>query len=291
MDNLQYIKVNSLHWIVQAIPESVTGNTVSVVIKRLSDGYTWHFTSLVFQNAENSGSMTFVSDILWKQSFTPPTEDTYIVTINNETLDVKYIQVLKAVGQPAPSGMTGAELTTLANLRAYLKKQTDDTTDDDLLEDLITRMSQAIETHCNRSFHDSTYTEYYRGNGKDRMLLRQYPINSITSIHDDTDLEFGSDTAKDADDIKISDEIEGMVILKDDIFTESTTENIKVIYNAGYASIPADLEQQCIRLCAAEYIESGGLVNASSEKAGDPEKIREKVWEYLDSHYRKPPYD
>jgi len=103
MDNLQYIKVNVLKWIVQAIPESSSGDTITAEIRRLSDGYTWNFTNLLFQNASNSGNMTFVSDIIWKQSFTPPTADTYIVTITDSTRDVKYVQVLQATTTTAAS--------------------------------------------------------------------------------------------------------------------------------------------------------------------------------------------
>lgn len=98
MDNNKYITVAILENIVQAIPTSIISDTVSIEIKRLSDEYTWNFSVLEFQNASNTGSMTFISGELWKQSFTPPTADTYIVTIENETLDVKYYLIYQAVG-------------------------------------------------------------------------------------------------------------------------------------------------------------------------------------------------
>lgn len=286
MDNLQYIKVGSLYWIVQAIPESATGNACTVEIRRLSDGYTWNFSTTQFTAAATTGNMTFINDILWKQSFTPPTEDTYIVTITNTTLDVKYVQVLKAVGAVAQSGVTGSELTTLANLKQYLDIDTDQTTDDTFLQNLITRISDDMERYCQRTFNASDLTEYYKGSGTRILLLRNYPVNSVTSIHDDTELEFGADTAIDSDDIKISDAVNGTIILNEGIFTESEKENIKVVYNAGYSTIPSDLEQACIKMCAAEYIESKGLVAAVEGSAEKAEKLRDQAQKVLDAYRR-----
>jgi hypothetical protein len=97
-----YITLGQIFNIVQAIPESQSGDTVTIEIRRLSDNYTWHFTNLVFQSGNNTGNMTFVNGILWKASFTPQTKDTYIVTIHDSTLDVKYVQQLIALNQATP---------------------------------------------------------------------------------------------------------------------------------------------------------------------------------------------
>lgn len=91
------IVANQYFPIVEAIPESVSTDTVTITIRRLLDGYYWNFSTLAFQVAEASGSMTWDYDIFWKQSFTPPTEDTYMVLIEDTTLDVKYPQALKAI--------------------------------------------------------------------------------------------------------------------------------------------------------------------------------------------------
>lgn len=103
MDSQQYIKTGKFCFIVQAIPESAADNNVTVAIKRLSDGFMWNFTNLVFEDALNTGPMVFTFDIFWKASFTPPTSDTYIISIENTTLDVKYAQVLVAVSDSIPS--------------------------------------------------------------------------------------------------------------------------------------------------------------------------------------------
>lgn len=284
MDTAQYIKVGTLFWIIQAIPDSATGDTVTVKIKRLSDGYTWNFSTTEFTEAATSGTMTFVSDNIWKTSFTPPTEDTYLVVIEDSTLDVKYFQTLKATGAVAQSGVTGSELTTYAHVKEYLGLGTDD--DETFIGNLITRVSDDIERECNRTFNASDLTEYYNGDGTNVLLTRNYPINSITTIHDDCDREYNSDDLIDSDNIIIDSEVEGRIVLDGTLFTKGD-KNIKLVYNAGYSTIPTDLEQACIKRVAAEYLESKGLVAGFAEGAErNPDKLRKQANVVIEKYKR-----
>lgn len=123
MDQSLYIKLGELFWIVQAIPESVTGDTVTIEIRRLSDNYTWNFSTLAFASGNNSGSMTFVNGITWKASFTPPTKDTHIVTITHAALDVKYSQTLIALNQSTPiQSVTEVTTVTASTLLAAVEQ-------------------------------------------------------------------------------------------------------------------------------------------------------------------------
>lgn len=115
MENF-YIKAEELFWVVQDIAGSADSDTVTVAVKRLSDGYTWNFTSLIFENAANTGTPTFISDILWKTSFTPPTEDTYIVTFNDATTGTKHVQVLVAVGGDEAVSFASKSEVKVANI-------------------------------------------------------------------------------------------------------------------------------------------------------------------------------
>ena len=114
MDLTYRVKVGILEWIVQSIPESLFTDTVKVVILRLSDAYTWNFITLAFENSANSAAMTFISDIDWKQSFTPPSLGKYIVKIHDETLDVKYRQYIDAVSTVDPIVSVAAITDTTA---------------------------------------------------------------------------------------------------------------------------------------------------------------------------------
>jgi hypothetical protein len=53
---------------------------------------------------------------------------------------------------------------------------------DSLLSTLITAYSEAIEKYCRRRFVSTSYDELYDGNGERRMLLRQYPIQSVQAV-------------------------------------------------------------------------------------------------------------
>jgi len=51
--------------------------------------------------------------------------------------------------------------------------------------------------------------------------------------------------------------MEGEILLNGDYFTEGVDiENVRVIYNGGYTTIPADLERAVIKLCAWDYLEA-----------------------------------
>jgi hypothetical protein len=114
MDMSMYVQVGKLIPIVQAIPQSLNTDTVIVTVLRLSDSFTWNFTSKLFTSTPATGTMTFVSDIIWQQSFTPDIEDTYVVTVYDSTLDVKYVQYLKAVGEQI--AVTSTSSTSKVNI-------------------------------------------------------------------------------------------------------------------------------------------------------------------------------
>jgi hypothetical protein len=50
------------------------------------------------------------------------------------------------------------------------------------LTDLITSVSDAIEKYCKRRFISHFYDELYNGSGDKRLLLRQYPLQSVQSV-------------------------------------------------------------------------------------------------------------
>jgi len=51
-----------------------------------------------------------------------------------------------------------------------------------VLQALITAYSDAIEKYCRRYFVSREFDELYNGNGDRRLLLRQYPIQSVQSV-------------------------------------------------------------------------------------------------------------
>jgi hypothetical protein len=135
-------------------------------------------------------------------------------------------------------------LLTRLQLKNFLGITQADATLDNLIHDLINRVSTLFESYCGRVFRAVDYTEYYDGGG--RMLFpNQNPINSITAIYEDSDWVWGSDSLIDASDYRIMD---SKYIIYDGFF--STGEgSVKLVYNAGYTSLPLDLTQVAIEEC------------------------------------------
>lgn len=72
-------------------------------------------------------------------------------------------------------------LTTLAAVKA--EALISDTTQDTLLEALITSASAAIRAYLDREIKRTTHTgEAYAVNGHQYLYLREYPVQSVTSI-------------------------------------------------------------------------------------------------------------
>lgn len=72
--------------------------------------------------------------------------------------------------------MAAKDLITLA--RAY-QALNGVTGQDALLGVLVTAYSEAVEKYCRRYFVSRTFDELYSGNGDRRLLLRQYPVQSV----------------------------------------------------------------------------------------------------------------
>jgi hypothetical protein len=107
---MQYITVNVAFTAVLRIPESQSGDTVTYVIYKASDGTTFA-----------SGSATFLAGNNWKVSFTPSsTDETYVLEITDSTLDRVVSEQYKATTAPVVtttpvSGTDAASLLTAVN--------------------------------------------------------------------------------------------------------------------------------------------------------------------------------
>ena len=156
------------------------------------------------------------------------------------------------------SAVTSADLTSTANVKTYMGISGTD--DDTLIGQLVSRASNAIENFCNRIFASTAYTEYHDGDGCARIILDHRPIISVTTIHDDLDRTFAASSLIAASDYITRDD-EGIVEWLSGNATFPSTAayfydgqlNVKVVYTAGYATIPDAVEQACIMMVAAMY--------------------------------------
>lgn len=169
---------------------------------------------------------------------------------------------------------TSIALLTLDEAKAYLKVDSD--TGDAMLGILINATSQWVKNYLNRNFVSTSHTEYYNGDGSDILMLKNIPIVSVTTIHDDTDRVYGSDTLVSATNYIVMKE--SGFIKAWDLYGSWTpgTANIKAVYTAGYTTgdagtMPYDLRLAVLRILDHQWRQgfTHRRLDVSSESIGD----------------------
>lgn len=180
---------------------------------------------------------------------------------------------------------------------------------DKLLERSINAASGMVSKYCNRDFIADTYTEYYKGSGRQKLILRQYPINRITSVKvDSAALTAGTDyvTADQA-------YLDQGIIFKDNGWTwygyliglvgepSAPVDNIEVVYSAGYTlateatrTLPWDLEDAVVSMVAEIYNQQNGrfigltqLTQGKLTYIWKNEKLIERYSSVLDAYKKR----
>jgi len=130
------------------------------------------------------------------------------------------------------------DLVTLAIAKLYTGSAA---ADDGYLQRIVTGASKAANKFCGRLLAARNLTEIYDGDGDIELITKNYPINSITSIHIDSTRAFAVGSLVPATYYIIDDDkrcIHGILTL----WTRGV-QTIQVVYNGGeVAPIDADLE-------------------------------------------------
>ncbi len=199
-----------------------------------------------------------------------------------------YVQVVTAAAGVVPSG---SYLTSLANLKESLGIT--DASKDTYLNNLIARATQTIERHVGRELVSATYTEYHDG-GNRSLLLRRGPIQSVTSVNLVTYDTAGAETldaqtagsyfayGKNDENWRLRGRLEW------NTGRWSFGQRLwKVIYVAGFSTVPFDLEQACIEVATWFYNQrkdignEGRAVGAESISFRPPGDMRERLDNFL----------
>jgi len=170
-------------------------------------------------------------------------------------------------------------LTSLANLKTYLNIS--GTTNNTFMETLVDRATALMEEYTRRNLkardysYDSDSEDYDKdnavmdGNDRDVLILPQRPVNSLTT------LRVNEQAIDESTGVYVCgwmiDKARGMVRLRCYLFTKGM-DNIELAYNAGYSTVPDDLEQACIEQAAWMYKQSPvgqGLLGVSSRSLQD----------------------
>ena len=125
--------------------------------------------------------------------------------------------------------------------------------DKTLVEDLIDMKTAEMETYIEREVMSRERTEYLDGKGARQLYTEQYPITTVSGIWDDFEWTWGSDTLVASADYRIHEDGRSVVRKLSAARFLDNAQNIKIIYTAGYASIPEDLKITCAREVLKEY--------------------------------------
>lgn len=154
-----------------------------------------------------------------------------------------------------------ADLTSLANVKTWLGVTT--STDDTLLSRLISAGSDYIQAWLNRDLTLQTYASYRDGGDGTRMMFRNYPVVSVTQVKIDNLLIPASVAGSN-----------GYVYTETSLsligyrFTRGYS-NVFLNYQAGYSSIPNEIEQACIELVSLRYKDRDRIGISSKTLAGE----------------------
>jgi len=163
-------------------------------------------------------------------------------------------------------------IVTLAEAKQQLNITTSNTNEDDLLTSWINETSDEVEHYCNRLFVSQSVTsEIHDGDGTSVIYPRYFPLQQLsvataptsadilaavqyrtspddtwTDIETDTDHIFydTGDTAKRC-----------YIELYDEYF-DAGRRNIKLVYKAGYATVPSDVKKVVLEKIQVRWNES-----------------------------------
>lgn len=184
------------------------------------------------------------------------------------------------------------ELTTLDNIKSYLGIELTDITKDTLLGELIDAVSEAIENYCHREFARLTRVEFYDGQSSPSILLLCRPAINVVSVHDDFAREFTAASLIPPENYVLY-ENEGILKLRYGIFSQGMM-NVRIEYEAGYATVPAAVEQAAKILAAHFYTraqsgadaitsESVGVYTVSYDTGEWPPQVRSLLSEFRET--------
>ena len=167
--------------------------------------------------------------------------------------------------------MAAGDLTTLANVKAWFAPPMTATVDDALLERLVTAASAFILSWLGRDIALCDYTETRDGTGGVRLAFANTPVTSVASVAiDAVEVPPAPDAIKPGYVFSAT-----QLYLRGRVFTRGS-QNVSLAYTAGFAAIPAEIEQACIELVALRYKERERIGHVSKSLGGETVAFSQK---------------
>lgn len=177
-------------------------------------------------------------------------------------------------------------LTSVAAAKVHLGIMPSDTSQDDILIRFINSASAKIESYTDRKFKKRQYVDFYDGRNNDRILLRNWPADKPTELWDDVGNKFDNEiNLIDPQDYDIEQSSDGGigVILVNGVKFSRGNQNVKVVYEAGYSSVPYDIEDACLFTVEFLYTaKQDRRIGVSSKgKNGETVQFRDDLPQYI----------
>lgn len=198
------------------------------------------------------------------------------------------------------------DLTNIANVKNWAGVLT--TNDDQIVQDIVTAFSGYVLQLTARGNSDGSvptgspfvtpqnYDEIYDGNGNDRLPLNNWPVTAITSVND-TGVPIPQSTSMNQPGWVI-DQSHKFLVLRGGGFTNLTdprrvagrffrgrvgftlgTQNVEVVYSAGFAAVPQDLEMVARKVCGLNYKRRQWIGQRSQAMAAGAGTVSYTDWE------------
>jgi hypothetical protein len=173
-------------------------------------------------------------------------------------------------GGAGPVTPIGAALTSVAYVKDFGGIAISNY--DSYLQNRIYAISQAISSYCRRTFTQQTYTEVLDGPGSTELMLGHSPVQSITSLTTNINSNFPTPI------------LPANIIVNPNTgilsINPSSTQwqwfnyqpqSIQVVYQAGYVTIPLDIQDICAEAVMLLYYKMTGNqdITLVSEQIGD----------------------
>jgi hypothetical protein len=138
-------------------------------------------------------------------------------------------------------------LLALAEVKTFL--DIDNTDFDDQISRLIDVVSWFFNNETKRELKNREQTEYYDGDGSQTLYTKNWPITDSASelslyINASVPRSFTSSEKVDSDYIMVDGD-NGRIDIWNDTFTKGR-RTVKLVYNAGYSTIPDDLHRAAL---------------------------------------------
>lgn len=135
---------------------------------------------------------------------------------------------------------TANALVSLDEAKTFLKISA--SSEDSVIEDFINRASIWANDYTGRRLKSRSNSDKYDGDGSDLLLLRDYPLVSITDLRIDDGTYEGAPPPTSSEDYALNSQ-SGLIKLKNGVLFVKGFQNVHIIYTAGYTTAPETVKE------------------------------------------------